>query len=323
METTVTRKERSNFSRIMRRSGRRSLLLWLLFLPLAFIVIVPLIYEFSMAFTLEQNQLIFPIVWIPNPISVSNFAHIFADTTLPIIRWFANSLLVALVGTTIIVFLSTLSGYAFARLEFPGRSWIFSLLLFSLMIPAAVTLIPSFLLLRDFKLSRYLRRHLAARSCLRYGHLSDAPTLLLDPERARRCCTCGWRREIPDLLAGVLAIGAWCNGCPFHFHFPCLVERSILATHCAQQPDQPDTPGRFACDPAGQLYSTRAGLCGGIHCFRAGPFVLCNLPNQDYCRDHHDRHGRPIAGNSSVNPSGNALILRRDIVLATMSLIIN
>ena len=67
-------------------------------------------------------------------------------------RWFGNSLLVAIVGTAIIVFLSTLSGYAFARLEFPGRSFLFSLLLFSLMIPAAVTLIPAFLLLRDLKL---------------------------------------------------------------------------------------------------------------------------------------------------------------------------
>jgi multiple sugar transport system permease protein len=45
-----------------------------------------------------------------------------------------------------------LSGYAFARLEFPGKDFLFSLLLFSLMIPIAVTLIPSFLLLRDVKL---------------------------------------------------------------------------------------------------------------------------------------------------------------------------
>ncbi|MBE0695503.1 MAG: carbohydrate ABC transporter permease, partial [Anaerolineaceae bacterium] len=81
-----------------------------------------------------------------------NFSHIFVDSTLPIMRWFSNSLLVAIVGTSIVVFLSTLSGYAFARLEFPGRSFLFSLLLFSLMIPAAVTLIPSFLLLRDLKL---------------------------------------------------------------------------------------------------------------------------------------------------------------------------
>jgi multiple sugar transport system permease protein len=116
------------------------------------VVIIPLIYELSMAFTHESNQLNFPIEWIPDPITIANFDHIFKDVTLPIETWFLNSLIISTVGTLIIVFLSSLSGYAFARLEFPGKQLLFSLLLFSLMIPAAVTLIPSFLLLRDLKL---------------------------------------------------------------------------------------------------------------------------------------------------------------------------
>jgi len=130
----------------------RSLFLWLIFLPLAFIVLIPLVYEISMAFTHESNQLNFPIEWIPQPITIANFTHIFADVTLPVLKWFGNSLVVSSVGTVIVVLLSTLSGYAFARLEFPGKQMLFSLLLFSLMIPVAVTLIPSFLLLRDLKL---------------------------------------------------------------------------------------------------------------------------------------------------------------------------
>jgi len=146
----------SNASTIQRRRFlrglRRSLLLWLVFLPLALIVVVPILYMFSMAFTLEANQLKFPIEWIPQPVTVSNFIKIFIDPQLPIVRWFTNSLIIASAGTAIIVFLSSLSGYAFARLEFPGKSFLFSLLLFSLMIPAAVTLIPAFLLLRDLKL---------------------------------------------------------------------------------------------------------------------------------------------------------------------------
>jgi len=149
MTTTSRTVQSSDF-----RSNRlwRSLLLWLAFLPLIFIVIVPLVYTVSMAFTLERNQLNFPIEWIPQPPTFSNFLHIYADTTLPIMRWFTNSLIVAVFGTLIIVFLSSLSGYAFARLEFPGKKFLFSLLIFSLMIPAAITLIPSFLLLRDLKL---------------------------------------------------------------------------------------------------------------------------------------------------------------------------
>ena len=130
----------------------RSLSLWLVFLPLAFLIIIPVIYILSMAFTTEDNQLKFPIEWIPNPITFGNFIHIFSDITLPIVKWFTNSLIIATVGTIIVVFLSSLSGYAFARLEFPGKNQLFSLLIFSLMIPGAITLIPAFLLLRDLKL---------------------------------------------------------------------------------------------------------------------------------------------------------------------------
>src|SRR5215207_10654208 len=127
----------------------RSLYLWLVFLPLAVIIIIPLLYIVSRAFTHESNQFNFPIEWIPNPITFANFTHIFSDVTLPVMKWFANSLIIASVGTLVVVFLSTLSGYAFARLNFPGKNMLFSLLIFSLMIPAAITLIPSFLLLRD------------------------------------------------------------------------------------------------------------------------------------------------------------------------------
>lgn len=130
----------------------RTIVLWIVFAPLVTAIFVPLLYMTSMAFTHESNQLNFPIEWLPDPITTLNFAHIFADKTLPIVTWFTNSLFVSTVGTLIVVFFSSLSGYAFARLDFPFKNLLFSLLLFSLMIPSAVTLIPSFLLLRDLKL---------------------------------------------------------------------------------------------------------------------------------------------------------------------------
>jgi multiple sugar transport system permease protein len=134
------------------KRARRAILLWIVFLPLIFAVIVPLIYMVTMSLTLESNQMNYPIEWIPKPITLLNFEHIYVDATLPIERWFGNSLVVSIIGTGIVVFLSSLSGYAFARLEFPGKGFLFSLLLFSLMIPIAITLIPAFLLLRDLKL---------------------------------------------------------------------------------------------------------------------------------------------------------------------------
>lgn len=184
--TTAQRPSYSN------RTGRKmltTLLKWLLFAPLVFIVIVPLVYMATMAFTLESQQLNFPIRWIPDPPTLNNFYTIFVDPMLPIVRWFGNSLLIATVGTLFVMALSSLSGYAFARLQFPGKDFLFSLLLFSLMIPAAITLIPIFLLMRDLKLlNSYFAIWLPAAASitgifLLRQHFYSIPTELEDAAR--------------------------------------------------------------------------------------------------------------------------------------------
>ena len=115
----------------------------------AVVVLVPIAYMVSQAFTPEQDTLEWPIRYLPRRPTVLNFQRVFADPTLPVLRWFLNSLLISVSVTALVLFVSSLSAYAFARLEFPGRDKIFFALLTSLMIPGAVTLIPSFLLLRD------------------------------------------------------------------------------------------------------------------------------------------------------------------------------
>jgi multiple sugar transport system permease protein len=117
--------------------------------PLGLALVVPIWYMVDMAFTPETNQLRWPIIWIPSPFTLQNFTHIFQDRTLPVFRWLINSAIVTSVGTIATLFLASLSAYAFARLEFPGRNLLFSLLIASLLVPGTVTLIPAFLLLRD------------------------------------------------------------------------------------------------------------------------------------------------------------------------------
>ncbi len=130
----------------------RTVLLWLLLLPIAVALVAPVWYIIAKAFTPEANQYKFPIVWVPDPFTLANFEHIFSDRTLPILRWMANSLFVTIVGTALVLFISALSAYAFARLEFPGRDAIFFVLLISMMVPGVATFIPTFLLMRDLSM---------------------------------------------------------------------------------------------------------------------------------------------------------------------------
>ena len=83
--------------------------------------------------------------FIPIMPTLNNFTSIFNDPTIPVARWFFNSLLVATVFTTLIVIIDSLAAYAYARMEFRGRKFLFALLLTTLVMPGIMFLIPNFI----------------------------------------------------------------------------------------------------------------------------------------------------------------------------------
>lgn len=124
----------------------------LLYIALSFgalLTLMPILYMYSQAFTHESQTMRWPIRWIPETPTIANFVRIFTDPTLPVFRWLINSVFVASAVTALVLFICSLTAYAYARLEFPGRDIIFFLLLTSLMIPGAVTFIPNFILMRN------------------------------------------------------------------------------------------------------------------------------------------------------------------------------
>jgi len=83
--------------------------------------------------------------WIPVNPTLDNFLSIFNDKSLPVTNWFFNSLLIALLFTTFILILDALAGYAYARLDFPGKDLLFGLMLATLVMPGIMFLIPNYL----------------------------------------------------------------------------------------------------------------------------------------------------------------------------------
>jgi multiple sugar transport system permease protein len=128
---------------------RATIALWVVLGLFAVVILMPIVYMISQAFTPEQDTLVWPIRYIPEHPTIDNFRRVFDDPTLPVFRWFINSMVVSSSVTALVLLLSSLSAYAFARLEFPARDTIFFILLTSLMVPGAVTFIPNFILLRD------------------------------------------------------------------------------------------------------------------------------------------------------------------------------
>jgi len=110
----------------------------------ALIALVPFVYLLSPSFRQSYELLTFPPQWIPRSFYTGNFHVVFHQTSY--LRWALNTLIFAGSVTLITLVLDTLAGYAFARLRFPGRTVLFSLVIATLMIPTAAVVAPLYIM---------------------------------------------------------------------------------------------------------------------------------------------------------------------------------
>ncbi|HEU0114612.1 MAG TPA: carbohydrate ABC transporter permease [Thermomicrobiales bacterium] len=117
----------------------------------AVIAIVPFLYVISTSFKSTIALFSYPPEWIPTQPTLENFAGLVND--YPFIRWTLNSFIVAAAVTVIKVGIDSMAGYAFAKMDFPGKNVLFLIVLMTLMVPFAATLIPLFLIVRNLNLT--------------------------------------------------------------------------------------------------------------------------------------------------------------------------
>lgn len=110
----------------------------------AFTMIFPYFWMVVNSFKTRMVFYTQPYALIPRPFSVESYT--FALTVGKVGRYLFNSGLYAVIVVTAQLLFDSLCAYAFARLKFPGRDLLFMLVLSSMMLPGAVTLIPSFLI---------------------------------------------------------------------------------------------------------------------------------------------------------------------------------
>jgi multiple sugar transport system permease protein len=111
----------------------------------ALLFLFPFFWMVSNAIRSNDEVLAVPPRLLPTTYRWENFIDAWAH--LPFGQFFINSLFVAVSVTVIVVIVSCLAGYAFARLDFPGRDQLFLAYLGTLMIPQAMLVIPLFLLI--------------------------------------------------------------------------------------------------------------------------------------------------------------------------------
>ncbi|MDQ0201316.1 carbohydrate ABC transporter permease [Neobacillus ginsengisoli] len=145
--STISESGKSNRTKSVRLSkiiGR--IILYLLLITGAVVMLIPFFWMLSTSLKESYQVFSVPPKWIPNPIRWDNYVKTFQS--LPFGKWLGNTVLIT--GTTIIgtLFSCTVVAYGFARFQAKGKNVLFLVMLATMMLPSAVTMIPVFYLFK-------------------------------------------------------------------------------------------------------------------------------------------------------------------------------
>lgn len=116
-----------------------------LLICISLLSITPIVYAIVTSFKLEKDIIGPNPTFFPRRISFINYQYLFERRTV-YLRYYYNSTVITVVGVLITTVLSTMGGYAFARLPYKGRDLIMGFILFIVTFPLAVLLIPIYIM---------------------------------------------------------------------------------------------------------------------------------------------------------------------------------
>jgi multiple sugar transport system permease protein len=85
--------------------------------------------------------------WLPESVQWGNFKSVFDDKSISMKRGLINSSVIAIINLVFQTLFASMAGYALARIPFKGKGIIFSAILMTMMIPSAVTFVPTYVVL--------------------------------------------------------------------------------------------------------------------------------------------------------------------------------
>jgi len=104
-------------------------------------------FVWLLAASLKPRGQVFDNKLIPETVLLSNYVEVWDQ--LPLLSWMGNSILIALLAAGFVAISSSAVAFGFAYFKFPGRTFLFGLVLATMMLPGAVTLIPQYLIWKN------------------------------------------------------------------------------------------------------------------------------------------------------------------------------
>jgi multiple sugar transport system permease protein len=124
------------------------IVLWLVLIGFGLLFLYP--FAWLIAASLKPRGEVFDNSLIPHTLQPSNYATVWDQ--LPLVSWLGNSLTIAVLAAGLVTISSSLVAFGFAYFRFPGRRILFGIVLATMMLPGAVTLVPQYLIWKNLGL---------------------------------------------------------------------------------------------------------------------------------------------------------------------------
>src|SRR5688572_15634342 len=188
------------------------ILMYLVLTAVALFMILPFVWMLSTSFK-PQNEIFTrpPLLISPN-MNLDGYRFIIDAGVLTALL---NTFIISIFYTVLALFFCALGGYGFAKYRFPGRGLLFGLLLGTMMIPAAVTMVPSYVIMLNFKWINTFYPLIVPGAANAFGiffmrqYISTVNNELLDAARIDGCSEFSvFRRVVAPIVApGLISLG--------------------------------------------------------------------------------------------------------------------
>ncbi|SDA47372.1 multiple sugar transport system permease protein [Butyrivibrio sp. INlla18] len=127
-------------------------IIYIILILVSITMLVPFLWMFLTAFkSVSETTQVDPFVIIPKVWKVENFSNVIK--AMDFVRLYANTIMMVALRILCAIITSTLSGYAFARLEFKGKNLMFALVLLQMMIPVQIFIIPQYVMVSNLHMT--------------------------------------------------------------------------------------------------------------------------------------------------------------------------
>lgn len=127
------------------------ILFYIVLIIVAFTMLFPFLWMLSSSVKLDKDIFAFPIQWIPENPVWSNYRDIW--TRIPLATFIKNTAKITLIVTFLQLLTSSFAAYAFSKLHFRGRDFLFMAYIATIAVPWQAYMVPQFIMMRSFGLN--------------------------------------------------------------------------------------------------------------------------------------------------------------------------